>query len=173
MWGCEETGVKPFGRTSHYYNIYRTKDGRYLTVGTIEPKFWRRFCQLINHEELMERQYDFAHEKEIEAVISQAVAEKTLVDWLELIGDEEFCVTPVLSTAEALASDLTAQEDMVMTRADDLGRLRYLAAPVKYSGTVSEIKRRAPRIGEHNTEVLQELGYSEAEITALKQQGVI
>ena len=173
VWGCEETGVQPFGRTSHYYNIYRTKDGRYLTVGTIEPKFWRRFCELIGQESLAERQYDFAHEKELEALIGQAIAEKTLTEWLELIGDEEFCVTPVLTTEEALRSDLTAQEQMVVSREEDLGRLRYVVAPVKYSGTTSEIVRRAPRLGEHNEEVLHRLGYSAEEIAALQEQGAI
>ena len=173
VWGCEETGVQPFGRTSHYYNIYRTRDGRHLTVGTIEPKFWRRFCQLIEREDLATRQYDFAHEKEIEAVISEKIGQKTLAQWLELIGTEEFCVTPVLTTAEALASELTAQEEMVVTREDDLGKLRYMTAPVKYSGTASAITRRAPRLGEHTQEVLQRLGYTAAEIAALKEQGAI
>ncbi len=173
VWGCEETGVQPFGRTSHYYNIYRTKDGRYLTVGTIEPKFWRRFCQLINHKELAGRQYDFAHEQELEKLIAKEIVQKTLAEWLELIGEEEFCVTPVLTTAEALQSELTAQEGMVVTREEDLGRLRYITAPVKYSGTVSMINRRAPRLGEHTEEVLQELGYSAVEIAALREQGAI
>lgn len=173
VWGCEETGVQPFGRTSHYYNIYRTQDGRYLTVGTIEPKFWRRFCQLINHEELAGRQYDFAHEKEIESLIGEAIATKTLAQWLELIGDEEFCVTPVLSTEEALNSQLTAGAEMVVTRQEDLGQLRYITAPVKYSRTKSEISRRAPRLGEDNLAILQGLGYTPEEVARLQEQGAI
>ena len=57
LWGCKETGEKPFGRIAHYYNIYRTADGRYLTVGTIEPKFWQRFCDLIECPELEKVQH--------------------------------------------------------------------------------------------------------------------
>ena len=53
--------MRPFGRLAHYYNIYRTKDGRYLSAGTIEPKFWRRMCELIGREDIMDRQMDFAH----------------------------------------------------------------------------------------------------------------
>ena len=64
-WGCEETGDKPFGRTAHYYNIYKCKDGKYMTVGTIEPKFWQRFCDLIECPELEKRQFDFVHKEEI------------------------------------------------------------------------------------------------------------
>ena len=86
LWGCRETGEKPFGRIAHYYNIYRTADGRYLTVGTIEPKFWQRFCDLIECPELEKRQYDFAHEEELQQLVAAKIAAKTQQEWLELIG---------------------------------------------------------------------------------------
>lgn len=168
LWGCAETGDKPFGRIAHYYNIYRTKDGRYLTVGTIEPKFWQRFCDLIECPELETRQYDFAHEDELLQLLEQKLAEKTQAEWLELIGGAEFCVTPVCSLEEALQSELTQQEDIVQEADCDLGRLHYLGGPVKFSAAQSAITRRAPRLGEHTQEVLRELGYSEEQLTELR-----
>lgn len=168
LWGCAETGDKPFGRIAHYYNIYRTKDGRYLTVGTIEPKFWQRFCDLIECPELEKRQYDFAHEDELLQLLEQKLAEKTQAEWLELIGGAEFCVTPVCSLEEALQSELTQQEDIVQEADCDLGRLHYLGGPVKFSAAQSAITRRAPRLGEHTQEVLRELGYSEEQLTELR-----
>lgn len=172
-WGCEETGDKPFGRTAHYYNIYKTKDGRFLTVGTIEPKFWQRFCDLIGCPELEKRQYDFAHKDEITERISQCIAQRTQAEWLDLIGGAEFCVTPVLNVEEALKTELTAQEDMLMEAECDLGKLRYIGAPVKFSGAECSIRRRAPRLGEHTAEVLAELGYSAAEVAAMKDKGAV
>ena len=168
LWGCVETGDKPFGRIAHYYNIYRTKDGRYLTVGTIEPKFWQRFCDLIECPELEKRQYDFAHEDELLHLLEQKLAEKTQAEWLELIGGAEFCVTPVCSLEEALQSELTQQENIVQEADCDLGRLHYLGGPVKFSAAQSAITRRAPRLGEHTQEVLRELGYSEEQLTELR-----
>ncbi|MBQ9764013.1 MAG: CoA transferase [Phascolarctobacterium sp.] len=173
VWGCEETGDKPFGRTAHYYNIYKTKDGRFLTVGTIEPKFWQRFCELIECPELKKRQFDFAHKEEIVAKISENLAGKTQEEWLALIGEEEFCVTPVLNVAEALETELTAQENMLFTEECDLGKIRYVGAPVKFSDGECSIRRRAPRLGEHSVEVLAELGYSEEEIAAMKGKGAV
>lgn len=173
LWGCQETGDKPFGRIAHYYNIYRTKDNRFLTVGTIEPKFWQRFCQLIECPQLSARQYDFAHQDELISILAERIASKTQAQWLELIGSEEFCVTPVCSLEEALASQLTEAEDMLQTQESDLGTLRYMGGPVRFKEASWEIRRRAPRLGEHTTTILQELGYSTEEIAALRQEGAI
>lgn len=173
LWGCQETGCKPFGRTAHYYNIYRTKDNRYLTVGTIEPKFWQRFCDLIGCPELENRQFDFEHEAEITTKIQTIIEEKTLAEWLELVGSAEFCVSPVCTLDEALQSQLTEQENMLYKQATDLGQLRYIGSPVKFSGAESKITRRAPRLGEHTMKVLSELGYSDAEASSLKEEGSI
>ena len=173
LWGCEQTGEKPFGRTAHYYNIYRTKDGRYLTVGTIEPKFWQRFCDLIACPELEKRQYDFACEEELKDIVADKIAQKTQSEWLELIGKAEFCVTPVCSLDEALASELTAEEEIITEADSDLGKLRYIKGPVKFNEAQAEVRLRAPKLGEHTLDVLEELGYSAEEIAALHEDGAI
>lgn len=173
LWGCEETKQKPFGRIAHYYNIYRTADGRYLTVGTIEPKFWQRFCDLIACPELEARQYDFAHEEELQKIVAQKLAAKTQAEWLDLIGSAEFCVTPVCSLAEALQSELTEQEEILQEADSDLGKLRYIGGPVKFSAATSTIRRRAPKLGEHTLDILQELGYNYNQIIALHDEGAI
>lgn len=173
LWGCEETGDTPFGRTAHYYNIYRTKDGRFLTVGTIEPKFWQRFCDLIVCPELEKRQFDFAHEAELKQIVADKIAAKTQKEWLELIGGAEFCVTPVCTLDEALQSQLTAQEHILQEQECDLGKLRYVGGPVKFSAAQSVISRRAPRLGEHTEEVLRDLGYSKEALSTLRNEGAI
>ena len=173
LWGCQETGDTPFGRTAHYYNIYQTKDKRFLTVGTIEPKFWQRFCDLIECPELEKRQFDFAHEAELKKLVASKIAAKTQKEWLELIGAAEFCVTPVCSLDEALQSQLTAQENMLQEQECDLGKLRYVSGPVKFSDAGVVISRRAPYLGEHTQEVLAALGYSDEAISALSAEGAI
>ena len=173
LWGCQETGDTPFGRTAHYYNIYQTKDKRFLTVGTIEPKFWQRFCDLIECPELEKRQFDFAHEAELKKLVASKIAAKTQKEWLELIGAAEFCVTPVCSLDEARRSQLTAQENMLQEQECDLGKLRYVSGPVKFSDAGAIISRRAPYLGEHTQEVLAALGYSDEAISALSAEGAI
>ena len=173
LWGCKETGAEPFGRIAHYYNIYRTKDGKYITVGTIEPKFWQELCLLLGKEELGTRQFDFAQGKEIREELSKAFLTKTQQQWLDLIGDKEFCVTPVCSLEEALASELAGESGMLAEREEDLGKVQYLQPAIRLSATPGSIDRRAPRLGEHREEILSALGYAAEEIDRLKKEHII
>lgn len=173
--GCRETGMPSFGRTaSHYYSVYQTKDGRYLSIGTIEPKFWQKMCRLIDLPELENRQFDFAHSAEIKEKLAVAFAGKTQAEWLELIGKDEFCVTPIRTLQEALDSSLTTeQSQMLVTKKEDFGNYTYVKSAAKLSDTPGTIRKRAPYLGEHTQEVLESAGYTKEEIAAMHEKGEI
>lgn len=171
--GCRRTGDTPFGRRAHYYDVYPTKDGRHISVGTIEPKFWARFCRLAGMPELESRQYDFAAEEELSAIVRKKIGEKTLDQWMELLGSGDFCVTPVRTVDEALDSEMTAESGMLEIRQEDIGPVTYLKPAMKLSGTPGGIRFRAPYPGEHTDVVLRELGYTEERIAALREKGAI
>lgn len=173
--GCRETGMPSFGRTaSHYYSVYKTKDARYLSIGTIEPKFWQKMCRLIDLPELESRQFDFAHSAEIKEKLAAAFAGKTQAEWLELIGKDEFCVTPIRTLQEALDSSLTTeQSQMLVTKKEDFGNYTYVKSAAKLSDTPGTIRTRAPYLGEHTQEVLESVGYTKEEIAAMHEKGEI
>ena len=173
--GCRETGMPSFGRTaSHYYSVYKTKDGRYLSIGTIEPKFWQKMCRLIDLPELESRQFDFAHSAEIKEKLAAAFAGKTQAEWLELIGKDEFCVTPIRTLQEALDSSLTMeQSQMLVTKKEDFGNYTYVKSAAKLSDTPGTIRKRAPYLGEHTQEVLESAGYTKEEIAGMHEKGEI
>lgn len=173
--GCRETGMPSFGRTaSHYYSVYKTKDGRYLSIGTIEPKFWQKMCRLIDLPELESRQFDFANSAEIKEKLAAAFAGKTQAEWLELIGKDEFCVTPIRTLQEALDSSLTKeQSQMLVTKKEDFGNYTYVKSAAKLSDTPGIIRKRAPYLGEHTQEVLESAGYTKEEIAAMHEKGEI
>jgi alpha-methylacyl-CoA racemase len=77
------------------YRIYRCADGRFITVGALEARFWRRLCELLGRPELAGRQTD-AH-----AELEQEFAARPLAEWLALFGDEDVAVGPVATFAEA------------------------------------------------------------------------
>lgn len=173
--GCRETGMPSFGRTaSHYYSVYKTKDGRYLSIGTIEPKFWQKMCRLIDLPELESRQFDFAHSAEIKEKLAAAFAGKTQAEWLELIGKDEFCVTPIRTLQEALDSSLTTEQlQMLVTKKEDFGNYTYVKSAAKLSDTPGTIRKRAPYLGEHTQDVLESAGYTKEEIAAMHEKGEI
>ena len=84
------------------YGIYPTADGRWLTVGALEPKFWQRLCEIVGRPELGERQFD-PDQEAVAAGLAEAVAERPLAEWLELFDGEDVCAGPVWTIEEAAA----------------------------------------------------------------------
>jgi crotonobetainyl-CoA:carnitine CoA-transferase CaiB-like acyl-CoA transferase len=85
------------------YRMYRTADGRWLTVGALEPVFFGRLCELLGRAELAERQYDADAQEELALELAAVFATRTLADWLELFEEEDVCAGPVATLAEAAA----------------------------------------------------------------------
>jgi alpha-methylacyl-CoA racemase len=82
------------------YSVYACADGRHLTVGALEPKFFGRLCELVDRAELAERQYD-ADQPAVRRELADVFAGRPLADWLDLFGNEDVCVGPVATRAEA------------------------------------------------------------------------
>ena len=82
------------------YRMYETADGRYLTVGALEPKFFSRLCELVGRSELAGRQYD-ADQAALAAELVQVFRSRSLEDWLHMFEREDVCVGPVATLAEA------------------------------------------------------------------------
>lgn len=108
------------------YRIYGTSDGRYVTLGALEPKFFRRLCELLERPELADRQFDEDQEA-LAAELSAVFRSRSLDDWLEHFGDEDVCVGPVWTRAEAArAFGRTADPEPVLLGADTERWLREL-----------------------------------------------
>jgi alpha-methylacyl-CoA racemase len=82
------------------YRIYATADGRHLTVAALEPKFFRRLCELIGRPELASRQWD-AEQEPLAADLAEIFAARTLETWLALFEGEDVSVGPVATLEEA------------------------------------------------------------------------
>jgi alpha-methylacyl-CoA racemase len=84
------------------YSIYACADGRHLTVGALEPKFFARLCELLGRPELAARQYE-SDQPALRQELAAVFATGTLEDWLQMFGREDVCVGPVATRAEAAA----------------------------------------------------------------------
>lgn len=83
------------------YRIYATADGRHLTVGALEPKFFVRLCEVVGRPELAERQYDPGGQEALAAELAAVFAARPLAEWLGLFDGEDVCVGPVATLVEA------------------------------------------------------------------------
>ncbi|MFQ5458041.1 MAG: CaiB/BaiF CoA transferase family protein [Myxococcota bacterium] len=158
------------------YRIYETADGREMTMGALEPKFWEAFCKAVGKEHLIAEQYAQgpAREKPL-AELEALFRSKTFDEWVAFCADKDVMLEPVLRFSEAFSHPQVKAREMVMEVNDPrTGPQRQLGFPIKFSETPGEIRNFAPELGEHTEEVLvKELEYSREQIAALRKEKVI
>jgi alpha-methylacyl-CoA racemase len=83
------------------YRLYETADGRHVTVGALEPKFFQRLCRLLGRPELAELHLDADAQPALAAALAAVFATRALPEWLSLFDGEDVCVGPVWTLEEA------------------------------------------------------------------------
>lgn len=154
-----------------FYNVYQTKDGKYMTLGALEPKFWKNFCQKVGREDLISRQYDSEQREELFESVRDIFQSRTQAEWVRFMEDADCCCEPVLSMSEAFGHAQTRAREMV--REPDESRFGRLAAAYKMSDTTPSYYAQAPSLGAHTDELLVELGISGEERARLRASGVV
>lgn len=166
------------------YNVYETREGKYVSLGALEPKFWRNFLQAIQREDLVAGQFATGEEGEqVKAELRKVFKEKTQPEWLRLLGDLDICFAPVYEMDEVFEDPQIQHRGMVfetlypgagqMKGKTERFKVKQLGFPIKFSKITSQRKDHAPGYGEHTEEVLRALGYAQKEIEVLRASGVI
>ncbi|MHA2252099.1 MAG: CaiB/BaiF CoA transferase family protein [Candidatus Kariarchaeaceae archaeon] len=156
---------------SSYYGYYETKDKRYISIGSLEPKFFSRLAEGLSLPDLF-----IANPLESETIIEQIrgrIKEKTQEEWIEIFSGIDACVEPVLSQEEA-HKHLKQQNPGLITEIKKNGETRrQVAHPITYSGFVPQYGFPGSRLGEHTSEILKQIGISEVEETMLRNSSVV
>lgn len=140
------------------YNIYATADGRYVSVGCLEKKFWRNLCIGLGREELIDMIDDESNHPYLKEQLAAAFKQKTMREWEKFFADKDACVTPVLNFKEAVESEQVQANEMVLNvRDDELGEYQQLGFAMKLSKTPARLNKRAPRLGEDTEKILAQL----------------
>lgn len=158
-----------------FYDCYRTRDGRYLAVAGLEPKFWEGFCEAIGRPDLAPYGYnvwDAAVQQRLKKEIQQVIASRTLAEWQVVFAERDVCVEPVLTLDEmAQHPQVRARGLIVEVPRPDAPLQRQVGFPVQFSRTPPAYRHTGPPLGAHTREVLQEAGFTSEEIEALAAQG--
>jgi crotonobetainyl-CoA:carnitine CoA-transferase CaiB-like acyl-CoA transferase len=158
--------------SSPCYNIYKTKDGKYITIGALEPKFWANLCKILGREDLIEKQND--ESDEVFNDVQQIFRSKTQAQWNDLLGSEEVCYAPVLNLQEAIEDPQIRHRNMVIDHPNSSKpNLKEIGIVPKFSLTPGKIRHLPPVPGQHTEEILAEIGIQPSEILQLKSEGVI
>lgn len=158
------------------YNIYKTKDDRYMALGALEPKFWQDFCESVGRSNWNQENYfqPGPHQRILQDEIAELFRQKTQADWIAHFVNHDCCCEPVLHLDEVLADPhLRAREMVVELVHESWGAYRQLGIAPKLSGTPGKISSHAPELGEHTGVVLQGLGYSKDQIEELRLKEVV
>ncbi len=156
------------------YNTYETRDGRFLSIGAVESKFWQRICDLFGARKYSTLQYDDHRREEIIRFMRRTIKTKTLAQWEELLADVDACWAPVKTLEEVLQARHFREREMVVDLSDGQGgQTSLLGTPIKLSDTPGSLRTPAPGFGENTRDILSELGYSTIEIDAMVDKGIV
>jgi alpha-methylacyl-CoA racemase len=159
-----------------FYDYYRTRDGRWFSVGSLEPQFMQQLCAAIGRPELASRGLSPKPEEQqtLKREIQLAFEQRDFADWRAVFAALDACVEPMLGLAEAVEHPHILARKLVVDvpRAGQVGQ-RQIACPIKFSAGLPPPRHIGAPVGAHTHEVLQQLGYTPEQIAELQAAKVI
>ncbi len=163
VW-TDEPGTNMLDGGSPFYDVYETRDGKYVSIGSIEPQFYAELLRLSGlDKEDLPAQLDSAHWPALKERLAAVMRTKTREEWCRIMEGSDVCFAPVLSLKEAPAHPHNVHRKAFI---DVDGVLQPAPAP-RFSRTPGGVQRGPAVPGDHTEEVLRDWGFSNEEIAGL------
>lgn len=171
-------GESLFGGAAHWYDTYETSDGRFISIGSLEPQFYELMIERLELDREKFEPHVFRWElddevrsgwDELKPLVAAAVKEKTLAEWCELLEGTDVCFAPVLTLDEAVEHPHNVARGTFVRVG---GNVQAAPAP-RFSATPNAAPQSGVQPGAHSREVLESIGYASDEVDALIESGAV
>ncbi len=166
----DERGTNLLDSGSHFYEVYETADGKYISLGSIEPQFYAALLNKLGDDRKhFENQFDMGNWPQMKAKMAEIIQCKTRDEWDAVFAGSDACYAPVLSMSE-VRHHPHHQARGTFIEDDDV----WQPSPApRFSRTNGELRCAAATVGEHTEEVLRDFGFSDEEIKRQLENGAI
>ena len=157
------------------YHIYKTRDGREIALGALEEKFWQNFCRAIERDDLLKGDHhDLARQDELKKELTKIFATREAKQWQTLLSGRDTCCE-ILKTMTEVHADPHFQERGMFWQLplESGGELLQTNCAVMVDDCKPTQHRPAPKLGQHTDQILNDLGYDQSSISALRERGII
>jgi alpha-methylacyl-CoA racemase len=169
MWS-DSKGENLLDGGAHFYDTYETADGKWVSIGSIEPQFYALLLQKTGiTDPEFQSQMDRTKWPALKARIAAVLKTKTRAEWDALMEGTDVCYAPVLSLSEAPHHPHNKARETFI----DLDGVIQPAPAPRFSRTVPKVQGPAPEAGQHNEQVLADWGFTTDDVEALKSSGAI
>ena len=169
-WDATQRESNLLDGAAHFYDTYECADGRYISLGSIEPQFYALLMQLADLPDAeFGNQHDAARWPEMTEKLAAVIKEKTQAEWCELMEGTDVCFAPVLPFTEAPSHPANVARK---TYVEVDGVTQPAPAP-RFSRTPSSVAHGPHGLGEDTVSTLSAMGFAESEIQALREAGTI
>ncbi len=167
----DERGTNMLDTGAHYYDVYETSDGKYVSIGSIEPQFYAQLLELsgLGAEDDLPHQQDRERWPAMKDRLAAIFRTRTRDEWCEVMEHTDVCFAPVLGLGEAPEHPHNVERQTFVERH---GVVQPAPAP-RFSRTHADLQRPPAHAGQHTDEVLADFGFDQARIDELRSAGAI
>ncbi len=162
------------------YQAFQCSDAKYVNVAVGNERFWQRFCTALGREDLAETpEYAVNRERvknraKLVSLLQQEFAKQTAARWVEVLEEAGVPCGAINDLADVFSDPQVLQREMLLEMDHPTaGRIKQTGLPIKFSGTPGALKLPPPVLGQHNAEILSELGYTPDDVSELQRQEII
>jgi alpha-methylacyl-CoA racemase len=167
----QNPGTNLLDTGAHFYDVYECSDGRYISIGSIEPQFYAELMRItgLEGDDQFARQMDATQWPELKVRIAELFKTKTCDEWCELMEMTDVCFAPVLTMSEAAQHPHNVERQTFI----ELGGTVQPAPAPRFSRTAAEVTQLPAHAGEHTREVLADWGVNAERIGQLLESGAV